>query len=248
MGTVQFEKNLLGYTQGKKKMATLLPKERQIIKRTPLLMNLPGGVLEELLEQSHVVDYPRNKLLFLRGDPADHIYLLLDGWVKIFRDTPEGEQTVIGILKPGETVAEAAIFLGRDYPASAEVVSEARLLEIPSEAFLNLIREDGEVGIRMLGTLSQRLRGMILHIEQIQARSTPQRLGEFLLGLSSEKEGAVSLDLPYDKSLVAARLGMKPESLSRALAKLRTYGVTTNGHQVELSDIEKLREFCITRE
>ncbi|NQU58614.1 MAG: cyclic nucleotide-binding domain-containing protein [Rhodospirillales bacterium] len=211
-------------------------------------MNLPDGVLEGLLDLSRVVDYPRNKLLFLRGDPADQIYLLLDGWVKIFRDTAEGEQTVIGVLKPGETVAEAAIFLGKDYPASAEVVSEARLLEIPSESFLNVIREDGEVGIRMLGTLSQRMRGLILHIEQIQARSTPQRLGEFLLGLCSEKEGSVTIDLPYDKSLVAARLGMKPESLSRALAKLRSYGVTTNGHKVELADIVKLRDFCISSE
>jgi len=229
-------------------MAILSDKELEIIKRTPLLMNLPDGIQKNLLEQSSVVDYPRNKLLFLRGDPADRIYLLLDGWVKIFRDTQEGEQTVIGVLKPGETVAEAAIFLGRDYPASAEVVTEARLLEIPSDAFLNLIREDGEIGIRMLGTLSQRMRGLILHIEQIQARSTPQRLGEFLLGLCREKEGSVTINLPYDKTLVAARLGMKPESLSRALAKLREYGVTTNGHKVELADIAKLRAFCISSE
>lgn len=229
-------------------MANVSARELEIIKRTPLLMNLPEGVLEHLLDQSRVVDYPRNKLLFLRGDPADHIYLLLDGWVKIFRDTAEGEQTVIGILKPGETIAEAAIFLGHDYPASAEVISEARLLEIPSDAFLNLIREDGEIGIRMLGTLSLRMRGLVLHLEQIQARSTPQRLGEFLLGLCAEKEGSVTIDLPYDKSLVAARLGMKPESLSRALAKLRAYGVATNGHKVELGDVAKLRDFCFSSE
>ena len=225
-------------------MAVLSPKDLEIIKRTPLLMDLPSDDLKGLLDQSHVTDYPRNKMLFLRGEPAEHIYLLLEGWVKVYRDTQEGEQTVIGILKPGETVAEAAIFLGRDYPASAEVVSDAKLLEIPSSHFLNLIREDGNIGIRMLGTLSQRMRGLVLHIEQIQARSTPQRLGEFLLGLCREKEGSVVLDLPYDKSLVAARLGMKPESLSRALAKLRVYEVKTTGHQIELGDIAKLRAFC----
>ncbi len=227
-------------------MTALSPNDQKIIKRAPLLMDLPADVLKHLMEESHVVEYPRNKLLFLRGEPAKHIYLLLDGWVKVYRDTPDGEQTVIGILKPGETVAEAAIFLGKDYPASAEVVSDARLLELSSESLLTLIREDGELGIRMLGTLSQRLRGLVMHIEQIQARSTQQRLGEVLVSLCSEKEGAIVLDLPYDKSLVAARLGMKPESLSRALAKLRSYGVTSNGHQVELEDIAKLRNFCIS--
>ena len=229
-------------------MAVISPKDMEIINRAPLLMDLPANVLQKLLSDSHVVDFPRNKLLFLRGEPADHIYLLLDGWVKVYRDTPDGEQTVIGILKPGETVAEAAIFLGRDYPASAEVVSDAKLLEIPSDSLLTLLRNDGEVGIRMLGTLSQRLRGLVLHIEQIQARSTPQRLGEFLLSLCNEKEGSIVLDLPYDKSLVAARLGMKPESLSRALAKLRSYEVSTNGHMVELGDIAKLRDFCTASE
>jgi CRP/FNR family transcriptional regulator, dissimilatory nitrate respiration regulator len=229
-------------------MTALSSKDKEIIKRAPLLRDIPGDMLKHLLEESHVVNFPRNKMLFLRGEPANHIYLLLEGWVKVFRDTPEGEQTVIGILKPGETVAEAAIFLGHDYPASAEVVSDARLLEIPSDSLLTLLREDGELGIRMLGTLSQRLRSLVLHIEQIQARSTPQRLGEFLLGLCNEQEGAITLDLPYDKSLVAARLGMKPESLSRALAKLRVYGVTTNGHQVELSDIAGLRNYCINND
>jgi len=228
-------------------MTTFLKKDMELIKQTPLLMDLPENELMRLLDASSVVEYVRHKLLFLRGEPADHIFLLLDGWVKVFRDSPDGEQTVIGVLKPGETVAEAAIFLGNDYPASAEVVGDARLLEIPSDVLLGLLREDGELGIRMLGALSQRLRGLILHIEQIQARSTSQRLGEFLLGMCEACEGGdtkATIDLPYDKSLVAARLGMKPESLSRALVKLRNVGVSTHGHQVLLDDIPQLRNFC----
>ena len=225
-------------------MVTLSPDDTQTVQRAPLLSDLPADELQRLIEVSQVHDHPRGKLLFLRGEPATNIYLLLDGWVKVYRDTPDGEQTVIGILRTGETVAEAAIFLGKDYPASAEVVSSSRLLEIPADFLLKLLREDSDVAIKMLGTLSQRMRGLVLHIEQIQARSTPQRLGGFLLGLCSEKEGSAVIDLPYDKSLVAARLGMKPESLSRALAKLREHGVTSNGHQIELADIVELAAFC----
>ncbi len=225
-------------------MLTLSSSDLDTVRCAPLLSDLPAEELHRLVDVAQVHDYPRGKLLFLRGEPARSIYLLLDGWVKVFRDTPDGEQTVIGILKTGETVAEAAIFLGQDYPASAEVVSPSRLLEIPADFLLNLLRHDSDVAIKMLGTLSQRMRGLVLHIEQIQARSTPQRLGDFLLGLCSEMDGPVVIDLPYDKSLVAARLGMKPESLSRALAKLRCYGVSTNGHQVELGDVSELRGFC----
>ncbi|MBL6957390.1 MAG: cyclic nucleotide-binding domain-containing protein [Rhodospirillales bacterium] len=225
-------------------MATLDEKDLEIVRRSPLFENIPNNALRHLLSDSYIIEETRGKLLFLRSEPAEKFYLLLDGWVKVFRDNAEGEQTVIAIMKPGETVAEAAIFLGQDYPASCEVVDSARLLEIPAAPFLTLLRKDGDLAIKMLANLSQRLRHLVLHIEQLQANSTQQRLGQFLLGLCDAKEGSATIKLPYDKSLVAARLGMKPESLSRALAKLRSLDVMTNGNIIELGDIAGLQEFC----
>ena len=225
-------------------MKTLTARDMEIIHNAPLFAGLPDNMLERLLAMAGVVEHSRGKLLFLRGQPAKRIYLLLGGWVKIFRDTTDGEQTVIAVLKPGETIAEAAIFLGWDYPASAEVVDDARLLDIPAKPFLKLLREDGDFALKLLGDLSIRLRNLVLHIEQLQSRSTPQRLGGFLLGLSEVKEGSALIQLPYDKSLVAARLGMKPESLSRALAKLKKYGVDTKGNEVRISDVVRLRGYC----
>jgi CRP-like cAMP-binding protein len=200
------------------------------------------------LKEARVQSYRRGQILFLRGDPAERFYLLLDGWVKIFLDTPSGEQTVIEIMRGGETIAEAAIFLGMAYPASAEVADDARLVEIPAQSFLARLRQDGELALKMLAALSKRLHYLIQHIEKVQAFSTPQRLGGFLLGLTDKTTGEVVLRLPYDKSLVAARLGMKPESLSRALAKLRDVGVTTQGDTVRLADVERLRDFCESEE
>lgn len=216
----------------------------EIVRRAPLFEGLSAAVLERLLQNTRVVTESRGKLLFMRGDAADRIYLLLSGWVKLYRDTSEGAQTVLAVLKPGDTVAEAAMFLERSYPAGAEVVDDARLLEIPAKPFLAVLREDSEVALKMLGALSIRLRGLVLHIEQLQARSTPQRLGGFLLSLSESMEGSSVVRLPYDKSLVAARLGMKPESLSRALAKLRKYGVVTKGNTVTLNNIRSLHDYC----
>ena len=225
-------------------MATLNTEDLEIVRRAPLFAGLPDAVLGRLIDEARVVEHARGRLLFLRGEPADRFYLLLDGWVKVYRDTPEGEQTVLGVMKPGETVAEAAIFMQSEFPASAEVVENARLLEIPAHPFITLLRDDNDLAIRLLGALSLRLRRMVVHIEQLQARSTSQRLGDFLLSLCEGAEGKAEVRLPYDKTLVAARLGMKPESLSRALAKLRTFGVATRGNAVELTDIENLREHC----
>lgn len=219
-------------------------KDMEMVRRNPLFGGLPPETLEALLHESRVVEHPRGKILFLRGEPANWFFLLLEGWVKVFRDTPDGEQTVIAIMKPSETIAEAAIFFGSDYPASAEVVDNVRLLEIPAAALLSQLRQDPELGLKLLGALSMRLRHLVRHIEQLQARSTSQRLGDFLLALCEAEEGPVTLKLPYDKSLIAARLGMKPESLSRALAKLKNLGVSSRGHSVEIDDIATLRDYC----
>ncbi|MBT3359724.1 MAG: Crp/Fnr family transcriptional regulator [Rhodospirillales bacterium] len=225
-------------------MPGLSERDLDIVRRAPLFSGVSETVLAELLKDARVGEYRRGQLLFLRGDPAEHFFLLLDGWVKIFLDTPAGEQTVLEVMKSGETIAEAAIFLGMAFPASAELADDARLLEIPAKPFLDKLREDGDLALTMLGALSKRLHFLIQHIEKVQTFSTPQRLGEFLLGLADAKEGETVLRLPYDKSLVAARLGMKPESLSRALAKLRDIGVETKGGEIRIADIERLRNFC----
>lgn len=225
-------------------MTAISEQDREILRRAPLFAAVKDDVLDDLLKEARVGTYPRGQILFLRGDPAERFFLLVDGWVKIFLDTPNGEQTVIEIMRAGETIAEAAIFLGMAYPASAEVADDARLVEIPAAPFLARLREDGELALTMLAALSKRLHYLIQHIEKVQTFSTPQRLGGFLLELTKKTDGEATLRLPYDKSLVAARLGMKPESLSRALAKLRDIGVTTLGDSVHIADIDGLREFC----
>lgn len=225
-------------------MQTSLPDDMDVIRRTPLLTEMPENDLNRLLDESSFVNYPCGERLFLRGEQASSIYLILDGGVKIYRGTPEGKQAVIEILTRGELIAEAAIFLGQGYLTSAEIVSDTRLLEIPSSTLLSLLQDNTDLAMRMLGMLSQRQSELVFHIEQIKVRSAPQRLGEFLLSLCAEKRGPAALILPYNKSNIAASLGMKPESLSRAMSKLKTYGVSIKNYDVMLSDIAVLKKFC----
>ncbi len=87
-------------------MTTISADDFEIVCRTPLFAGLPRDALETLLRHSRVVEFPRGKVLFVRGEPAERFYLVLEGWVKVFRDNPDGEQTVIAVMKPGETIAD----------------------------------------------------------------------------------------------------------------------------------------------
>jgi len=162
---------------------------------------------------------------FFQEERAESFFVVLNGWVKLSRETVEGDEYVIGMFSRGESFAEAAIFDSGRFPVTAEAVEPARVLVVPAKPFMETISLDPQLAMSMLATMSRRLRHLVTQVEQLQAKSAPQRVGAFLLRLSDGVDGAITVQLPYDKSLIAARLGMKPETFSRALAKLRHLGI-----------------------
>jgi CRP-like cAMP-binding protein len=216
----------------------------EILRRVPLFAGLEAARLVDLLQGTSVRVHPKGQLLFQQGDAADRFYVVLSGWVKIFRLTPDGEQSVMGLFTRAESFAEAAMFMGGRFPASAEVVEEARLLRVQSGPFEKRLHADPEIAVSMLASVSRRMHYLVGQIEQLQVRSGTQRVADFLLKLCPAREGSADIALPYDKSLIASRLGMKPESFSRALARLRELGVQTERSHVSVSDVAALAAFC----
>ena len=216
----------------------------EILGRVPLFAGLGEARLTDLLQGASVRAHPKGQLLFQQGDPADRFYVVLSGWVKIFRLTPDGDQAVMGLFARGESFAEAAMFMGGHFPASAEVVEEARLLRIESRPFEKRLHAEPGIAVSMLASVSRRMHYLVGQIEQLQVRSGTQRVADFLLKLCPAREGSADIALPYDKSLIASRLGMKPESFSRALARLRGLGVHSERSHVSVSDVALLVDFC----
>ena len=215
----------------------------QIVRSTPLFSTISQEAAQSLIGTQPVRVYEKGTVLFQQGQLADSFYVVLDGWVKLFRITPEGNEAVVGVFRRGETFAEAAIFLGGRYPVGAEVVTSSRLLRIDGEILRRRIREQPDLALSMLASASYHLKALVEQIEQIKLLSAPQRIADFLVRLCPVKEGSCSIDLPYEKALLANRLGMKPESLSRALGKLKPLGVTVDREKVAIVDVQLLARF-----
>ncbi|MGB3141971.1 MAG: helix-turn-helix domain-containing protein, partial [Aestuariivirga sp.] len=108
---------------------------------------------------------------------------------------------------------------------------------------LRLIRENAEIGLAMLASTSMHLHMLVQQIEQLKAHTGAQRVAEFLSSQCMEQTGTCRLNLPYDKTLIAGRLGLQPESLSRAFAKLKQIGVSIEQNIAIIDDIGKLRRY-----
>ena len=148
-------------------------------------------------------------------------------------------------MTKGESFAEAVAFTGNRYIATAEAVSEARVGAHPGRSYRALHPAEAPISrLAMVASISQHLHHLVQQVEQLKAQSGVQRVAEFLASLSPTEQGHCSLALPYDKILIAGRLGLTPESLSRAFARLRTIGVVVDASHVVVKDVAKLRQLA----
>ncbi len=218
------------------------------LKKSALFQSIDTPALEQLAAHCHQKTYTKGRDLFAMGDVAHVFYIILQGWVKLYRPSREGEEVIIHVFGPGETFAEAAVFNDRrTYPVNAQAIEDITVLEIPRQAFVQKIEEDSSFALRMLGAIASRQHYLVQQLEQVTTRTAPQRIGAFLIRFCrKEKHGAAgwSVDLPYDKAIISNRLNIKPETFSRALAKLSPHGIRMTGRSIVIEDMMKLADFC----
>ena len=222
-----------------------MPSERRkkIALSSILLSSFPQHSQDMVLSMSSWRKYDRGKTIFLQDETAQAIHIVIDGWVKLYRIAPNGGEAVVNVFAKGESFGEAVAFKGRPYPVSAEAVTSCEVMRIPSVALVEAMRREPEIAVSVIASTFAHLHSLVSQLEQLKAQTGPQRVAEFLLELCEQDHGSCIVTLPYDKVLIAGKLGMKPESLSRSFARLKTVGVHIKRNHAAIDDIDRLRNF-----
>ncbi len=217
-----------------------------LLAEVPLFKNTSPEVVDAFSRASDISLYRKGEALFLQDDPTDWFYLVLSGWVKLFRETFDGNEAVIDMVSSGQLVAETAIFEDNEHSYSAVAIEDATVLRLPVSVLQGAIEKDNQLALAMLSSLSLHRKRQNREIESLTLQNASQRIGCFLLHLCRrDDEGPIELQLPYDKTHIAARLGMKSETFSRALNKLRQEtGITVKGATVMIPTIEVMSRFA----
>lgn len=186
--------------------------------------------------------------LFEEGDKASHFYVLRSGQVKLYKLAPSGQEKVIEIVRPGQSFAEALMFLELPaYPLSAQALSDAELFVIRNKGFLELLGESVESCFHVMADISVRLRSLLNEIDALTLQNASLRLVNFLLYLVQEQEsceGCVEITLPAAKNIIASRLSIQPETLSRILTNLSKEAlISVDGLNITVHDPEGLRTY-----
>lgn len=218
------------------------------MQRCVLLQPLVEDHFNEIVQKSHAVQLSENSVLFEQGSELTALYLVITGGMKLQRLAPSGDEKVIEIIRPGQTFAEAVIFLGGSkYPVSAVAISPSVVVGIDASAYLKLLNTSNSLCLNLLGKLSQRLHGMINEVDRLTLHNATYRLVDYLLDhISEEDSDRYVVNLAAPKHVIASRLSIKPETFSRTLKDLANQGlINLDGAEIEISDIEKLRQFIL---
>lgn len=216
----------------------------QIITRIAVFRGLKAETVEHIIAPATALMLRPHDWIIRQEDPATAFFIVIDGWVKLYRSTPSGDETVIDILTKGQSFAESVAFTGNRYLSTAEAVTEARVARIPADHIVRCIRQSPDIALAMVASISQHMHHLVQQVEQLKAQSGVQRVAEFLASLSVAEQGHCAVALPYDKVLIAGQLGLTPESLSRAFARLRSIGVVVDASHVVVRDVAKLRQLA----
>ncbi|GGY25273.1 Crp/Fnr family transcriptional regulator [Paludibacterium paludis] len=198
-----------------------------LLKHQPLFQQLSERQILALVSHTHEVRGAKGQMIFQRGDPCEGLFVVVYGRVKLAIPSQQGAEKVVEIIHPGQSFAEAVMFLGRPYPVFAQFLEDGMLLKIRAEGILGAIDSDTGFARSLLAGLSLRLHGMLRDVERYSLENAQQRVIGYLLQYVGDTPGELGavVELDIHKNLIASRLNLTPETFSRVLQQLGKAGL-----------------------
>jgi CRP/FNR family transcriptional activator FtrB len=216
----------------------------QALRELLLLREVPDTVMIGLAAISEIVEAPADIEICRQGAPADALIIVLQGQLAGFSTAANGTTAVVEVVRSGETLGLATVLARLPRLLGVRTVTPSRFLSIGAEGLLMLVEQEPALVTALLRAEANEFHALVRQVCDLKLRTTAQRLGCYLLALSTEqRDNTTAMRLPFDKRLLAARLGCRQENLSRAFAALRDFGVETHGARVILHDIASLKAY-----
>lgn len=216
------------------------------LQRLPLFSEIDADSLARLASAARLRALERGELVLRAGDPCEAFFVNLGQPVKLFVLAPNGHEKVIELIGPGQSFAEALMFLGRPSPVNAQALGDTQLLVLPREAVLEAMQADPRLALRMLAGLSRRLHGLVADVQAYALQSGVQRVIGYLLRDvdGAGEDGAGVVELPVSKATLASRLSLTPEYFSRVLRELEEAGlIEVEGRRIRIAAVERLAAY-----
>ncbi len=193
--------------------------------KTALFHSMNSAQLARVGELMQLQKLEAGQLLFTEGDACTGFFVVLEGQIHLYKTSLKiGGEATLNVVRAGFSFADAAMFSGGIFPASAEALEATLLAHFPKAPFLGLLREDPDLSLKVMEGLSAWHHRLTFQVQQLSGNDGCGRLRRWIQdSAKTTPEKAFRLKVP--KKILAAQLGMAPETLSRLLKQLREQGV-----------------------
>jgi CRP-like cAMP-binding protein len=218
----------------------------KLLRDLTIFAGLDERALYRLAAISEIRSIDTGTRLYAQGDLNIPFCIVVSGQMSFFRTAPDGTVTVVDVIAPFGHTGLQSVLTQMPVLTGVEAVAPSRAVLVDGAGLRALVRDEPSLASALLLAEAMEFRALVLQVCDLKLRTTAQRLGHYLLELAPDRTSqSATLRLPFDKRLLAARLGCRQENLSRAFATLREQGVETRGARVVLHDIPRLRDYAV---
>lgn len=202
-----------------------------------------NDVFADLLRQGVRQSLAAGSPLFAAGDRANTLYYLCEGAVKLFGTEAAGAESVLHVLRAGDLVGLSALIEGRAYALGADALEPTTVIALRRADVLRWLNDHPTAALQALARLGERYRAMMDDLLALKVLTPRQRLCRYLVQVIGDAPatGPAQAVLTERHALIAARIGLSPENLSRAFTRLRSDGVVLTHRRVVVADMQNLR-------
>jgi CRP/FNR family transcriptional regulator len=220
-----------------------------VLRRTAFFRGLDASTLQALAERAVERRFRTDAVLFVAGEEAHGLYVIVAGAVRAFRESIDGREQIIHVERAGATIAEVPVFDDGPFPSTVAAEEETTVLFIEKRDVRLLCMEHPEIALAALKVLAGRLRQCAELVETLSLREVSQRLARFLLAEARRKgvrrEQGLSLTLTLTNPQIASRIGTVREVVSRTLTRLQHDGLlVVDGRRLIIPDEQALAAFA----
>jgi CRP/FNR family transcriptional regulator len=200
--------------------------------------------LESLAHRAEFRLLGKGELLFLAGEPARGLFVIVSGSIRAFRVNAKGREQTIHVESAGATLAEVPVFDDGNYPATAVAEEPSEILFLSSADVKRFLAANPDAALNALRLMAGRLRKHAELVDSLALKDVGQRLARLLL---TEARLRGTRELDFSNQQLAARVGSVREVVSRTLARLAQNGmidVDTRARGITVLDAEALERFA----
>ncbi len=215
----------------------------------PLFSELNVDELRKIASLGRLQNYNKYEYVFHEGEEFKGIFIVIKGLVKIFKLSPHGKEYILHLLTKPQIFGDVPLFTGGDCPASVQAMEDSTLLFIPKNEFMQLLKDNPDLSFKVMTGFAKRLKSITVKAEDLSLKEVINRLADYIVK-GIEQTGNSKLPEPFFKiplsnSTLAAYLGTIPETISRAIKKLKDNKIIKmQGRTVFVKDFEELKKLA----